>query len=221
MTTWRPPTPGHPGAARWLRSPIKRAIDITAGAAALVVLSPVIAATALAVRLRLGRGVLFRQTRAGLDGEPFDVLKFRTMTDARGADGDLLPDDERLTSFGHRLRATSLDELPQLVNVARGDMSVVGPRPLPVDYVERYDDVQRRRLLARPGLTGWAQVHGRNSLDWPDRLAHDVDYVERASPVLDARIVLRTIRIVLTGAGISGNAHVTMEPFRGNSSPED
>lgn len=208
--------PGETATASWLDSPLKRGIDAAVSGAALIVLSPVLAATAAAVRVRLGSPVLFHHARAGRGGVPFDVVKFRSMTDARGADGRLLPDGERLTTFGRRLRSTSLDELPQLLNVLRGQMSLVGPRPLPVAYVERYDAVQRRRLDARPGLTGWAQVNGRNSLDWLTRLALDVEYVERASFRLDAVIVLRTLRIVVSGAGISGGTHATMTPFRGN-----
>ena len=195
----------------WVDSPVKRGVDLVVAGAALVVLSPVIALTAAAVRLRLGAPVLFRQERAGRDGVPFSVVKFRSMLAGDG------PDEGRLTSFGRALRASSLDELPQLWNVVRGDMSLIGPRPLPSKYVPRYSPEQRRRLEARPGITGWAQVHGRNAVGWPERLALDVEYVERASPRLDATIVWRTVRLVLARGGVSAEGHVTMREFMGET----
>ena len=166
----------------WLDSPLNRGADGLIAIAAIVVATPVLAVTAIAVRLTLGSPVLFCQQRAGRAGRPIDVVKFRSMTDARGPDGVLLTDEQRLTPFGSMLRSSSIDELPQLFSVLRGDMSLIGPRPLPLTYVERYDDEQRRRLDARPGITGWAQVNGRNSLDWATKLALDVWYVEHASP---------------------------------------
>ena len=180
--------------ARWLHSPVRRAVDTVVAVAVLLVASPIIAVTAIAVRLRLGAPVLFRQARAGRDGAPIEIVKFRSMTDAGGVDGELLPDEQRLPQFGRLLRASSLDELPQLWNVVRGDMSLIGPRPLPLAYVDRYGPEQRRRLDAIPGITGWAQVHGRNALDWPTKFAYDVWYVDHASPRVDMRIVGLTLR---------------------------
>jgi lipopolysaccharide/colanic/teichoic acid biosynthesis glycosyltransferase len=206
--------------ARWLHSPVKRAVDAAVAAVALVVVSPIAAVVALAVRFRLGTPVLFRQARAGQGGRPIEIVKFRSMTDTRGADGELLPDAERLPRFGRLLRASSLDELPQLWSVVRGDMSLIGPRPLPLAYVERYDPEQRRRLDAVPGITGWAQVHGRNALDWPTKLALDVWYVDHASPLVDLRIVGLTVRALLTRGGVNAIDHATMYEFLGNDSPK-
>lgn len=167
------------------------------------------------VRLKLGSPVLFRQVRAGKDGVPIVVPKFRTMTDARDECGELLDDAQRLTSFGARLRATSLDELPQLWTVIRGHMSLVGPRPLPTSYVPRYSSLQRRRLEANPGITGWAQVNGRNAVTWPERLSMDVWYVDNASLLLDLRILGRTVRSAIRRDGVTAEGHVTMPEFRG------
>jgi lipopolysaccharide/colanic/teichoic acid biosynthesis glycosyltransferase len=197
---------------------MKRAVDAAIAAAVLVVASPIIAATAIAVRIRLGSPVLFRQARAGCDGQPIEIVKFRSMTDARGPDGDLLPDDQRLPRFGRLLRASSLDELPQLWNVVRGDMSLIGPRPLPLTYVDRYSPEQRRRLDAIPGITGWAQVHGRNALDWPTKLALDVWYVDHASPRVDLKILGLTVRAVISGGGVNAIDHATMYEFLGDDS---
>ena len=201
---------------RWLRSPVKRAIDGVVAAIVLLFAGPLIATIAVAVRFRLGAPVLFRQARAGRDGQPIEIVKFRSMTDARTADGELLPDDQRLPRFGRLLRASSLDELPQLWTVVRGDMSLIGPRPLPLTYVERYSPEQRRRLDAIPGITGWAQVHGRNALDWPTKLAHDVWYVDHASPRIDLQILGLTVRAVLTRGGVNAIDHVTMHEFLGD-----
>ena len=200
----------------WLDSPLKRAVDVAVATAVIVVTAPVFAATAIAVRYRLGTPVLFRQQRAGRSGRPIEVVKFRSMTDARDADGQLLDDDERLPAFGRRLRSTSLDELPQLLSVLRGDMSLVGPRPLPLAYVDRYDSEQRRRLDATPGITGWAQVNGRNSLDWPAKLAFDVWYVDHASPKIDLVILVRTARAVFSRGGVAATDHATMHEFLGS-----
>lgn len=195
---------------------MKRALDVLASAAGLVVLSPVLLLVALAVRVNLGSPVFFRQERPGLHGRTFRLVKFRTMRDATDRDGRPLPDAERLTPFGRFLRASSLDELPELWNVLRGDMSLVGPRPLLTQYLPLYSPRQARRHEVRPGLTGWAQVNGRNALGWKERLELDVWYVEHRSLVLDLRILLRTVATVFARRGISQEGHVTMEPFRGN-----
>jgi sugar transferase EpsL len=202
---------------RWLHSPLKRAVDVAAAGIALVALSPVLAAIAIAVRVRLGSPVLFRQQRSGRNGVSIDVLKFRSMADECGPDGTLLSDAERLTPFGRRLRASSLDELPQLWNVVRGDMSLVGPRPLPSSYDDRYSPEQRRRLLATPGITGWAQVHGRNALDWPSKFAYDLWYVDHASARVDLAVIGRTLRAVVTRDGVSSDGHATMPEFTGDA----
>jgi lipopolysaccharide/colanic/teichoic acid biosynthesis glycosyltransferase len=186
-----------------LRQTLKRAIDLLGAAAGLIALAPVLLLTALAVWLRLGAPVLFRQVRAGRGGEPFEMLKFRTMTDARDAAGELLPDAERLTGFGRWLRSSSLDELPELINVLRGEMSLVGPRPLPVDEVARFDDMShRRRLSVKPGLTCLWQVSGRNNVkDFRDWVRLDLEYIDNWSLWLDLKILARTIPVVLLGAG--------------------
>jgi lipopolysaccharide/colanic/teichoic acid biosynthesis glycosyltransferase len=165
----------------------------------------------------MGSPVLYRQQRAGRGARPIGVPKFRTMTDGRDPSGDLLPDEQRLTAFGVKLRRWSLDELPQLWSVVKGDMSLVGPRPLPMPYVDRYSLEQRRRLDVRPGLTGWAQIHGRNALSWPEKLALDVWYVEHRSLWLDAKILILTARAVVTRSGISADGHATMPEFKGES----
>lgn len=194
---------------------VKRVIDIVGAALALVALSPVLVLVAVLVRLKLGSPVLFRQPRAGLGGAPFVLTKFRTMTDEVDDDGALLPDDVRLTGFGRLLRSTSLDELPELVHVLRGEMSLVGPRPLPVTYLDRYSARQARRHEVRPGLTGWAQVNGRNAAGWPERLEMDVWYVEHRSLRLDLRILARTVLVVLDRSGVAEDGHVTMSEFQG------
>lgn len=203
-------------ATRWIRSGFgKRAFDLCIAVPAVVLLAPVTAVVAVVVRFKQGSPVLFRQVRAGRNAAPIRVPKFRSMTDERDEDGALLPDDRRLTPFGARLRSTSLDELPQLWTVVKGDMSLVGPRPLPVVYVDRYDDDQRRRLEAKPGITGWAQVNGRNATSWPERLAQDVWYVDHASFALDLRILARTVRAALRREGVRADGHVTMHEFTG------
>ena len=201
--------------------PVKRLLDIVASAALVAVLSPVMLLTWLAVRVVLGRPALYREERAGRGGRPFEIVKFRSMTAATDAAGRLLPDAERLGGFGRFLRRTSLDELPQLFSVLRGDMSLVGPRPLPLRYVERYTPRQATRLLVRPGITGWAQIHGRNAVAWPERLEYDADYVERlgrwTAPATDVWIVLVTIVQVVwqavTGRGVSAPGVATMQEF--------
>jgi len=198
---------------------IKRAVDRVAAATALVALSPVIAATAAVIRVTMGSPVVFRQTRPGLRGRPFQVYKFRTMRDAFDRHGRALPDEERLTAVGKFIRSTSLDELPQLWNVLRGDISLVGPRPLLMQYLPRYTAEQARRHDVLPGITGWAQINGRNSLSWDEKFALDVWYVENWSLALDARILFRTVFAVIARSGVSREGHVTMPEFMG-SQPE-
>lgn len=195
---------------------MKRALDLVVSCAALIVLAPVLLAISAAVVLRMGRPVLFTQERIGLQGQPFLLRKFRTMRDARAANGVLRPDGERLTPLGRWLRRTSLDELPELLNVLTGDMSLVGPRPLLPQYLPRYSPRQARRHEVRPGLTGLAQISGRNALPWDERLELDVQYVERRSIALDLRILLSTIGKVLRGDGISQPGHETSEEFMGS-----
>ncbi|HXG09746.1 MAG TPA: sugar transferase [Gemmataceae bacterium] len=195
---------------------VKRVLDVTVALVALAALAPVLALIALAVRWRLGAPVLFRQQRPGLHGRPFTLLKFRTMTDARDAQGNLLPDAERLTRFGRFLRALSLDELPELINVLRGDMSLVGPRPLLMEYLDRYTPEQARRHAVRPGITGWAQVNGRNRLSWEEKFALDVWYVDHWSLGLDLKILALTLIKSITGEGVSSPGHATMPEFHGS-----
>lgn len=194
---------------------IKRAMDVLLSLGALVVLSPVLLIVAVLVRTKLGSPVLFRQERPGKDGKIFALYKFRTMTDARDQEGNLLPDEVRLTRFGKLLRSTSLDELPELYNILRGDMSLVGPRPLLVKYLPRYSPRQARRHEVRPGLTGWAQVNGRNALSWEERFELDVYYTEHLSMGMDVKILFLTVKAVLCRSGISSETSVTMEEFMG------
>ncbi len=194
---------------------VKRIFDIVAGVAALVVLSPVLVITALLIKYRLGSPVLFRQVRPGLDGRPFEMVKFRTMTDAVDDHGAPLPDIERLTRFGLFMRATSIDELPELWNVIRGDMSIVGPRPLLMDYLPLYSPEQRRRHNVRPGITGWAQINGRNCISWNEKFALDVWYVENMSFWLDIKIILSTIVAVFRRKDVNASESVTMARFEG------
>ena len=201
--------------SRFYRRRGKRGLDFVAAGAVGVVSLPLQAVLAVLVRSRLGSPVLFRQERPGLDGETFTLLKFRTMTDERDPAGHLLPDAQRLTRFGRFLRSSSLDELPELWNVVRGDMSLVGPRPLLVQYLPLYSPEQARRHLVRPGITGWAQVNGRNSTDWPEKLAMDTWYVDHVSLSLDVRIVLRTVGAVFSRQGISAEGHATAPVFTG------
>lgn len=182
----------------------------------LVLLSPILATIAILVRLKLGHPVLFRQVRPGRYGAPFAMIKFRTMHDAVDRNGVPLPDEQRLTRFGRLLRSTSLDELPELINIVRGEMSLVGPRPLLMQYLPLYSPDQARRHDVRPGLTGWAQVNGRNALSWEDKFALDTWYVDHRSFVLDLRILWLTVRKVLLRDGISATGEATMPPFTGN-----
>ena len=194
---------------------LKRAFDIVASASALVVLSPVLAITAYKVKKELGSPVLFRQTRPGLHGKPFEMIKFRTMKDATDKAGNALPDSERLTDFGKKLRASSLDELPELWNVLKGDMSLVGPRPLLMEYLPLYNAEQAKRHNVRPGVTGYAQVNGRNSLSWEDKFKLDTWYVEHQSLWLDMKILLKTVKKVIIKDGISADGEATMTKFTG------
>lgn len=199
------------------RSYFKRLFDLVVSFIALVLLSPIIAVVALAVRLKLGSPILFRQPRPGLNGEVFTMCKFRTMTDGRDLHGKLLSDELRLTAFGRFLRSSSLDELPELLNVLTGKMSLVGPRPLKVSYLPLYTTEQARRHEARPGITGWAQVNGRNSLSWDDRFCLDVWYVDNISLWLDLKILLKTIGTIFGRQGISAEGHCTMPDFDGKT----
>lgn len=195
---------------------MKRLLDCVAALFLLCVLSPLIFLLALLVALKLGRPVLFRQLRPGKGGKPFMMLKFRTMSDARDLQGNLLPDAQRLTRFGMWLRRSSLDELPELINVMKGDMSLVGPRPLLMKYLGLYSIEQARRHEVRPGITGWAQVNGRNNLSWEEKFKLDVWYVDNRTIWLDLRILLMTLRKVIRSEGVSQPGHVTAAEFKGN-----
>ena len=195
---------------------LKRCLDFLLSLAALIILSPVLLLVAILVRCKLGSPILFKQKRPGLHEKIFCMYKFRTMTDAKDADGNLLPDEVRLTKFGKLLRSTSLDELPELFNILKGDMAIVGPRPLLVQYLPRYNERQRRRHDVRPGFTGLAQVNGRNSISWQEKFEWDVRYVENVSFLMDLRIIAKTVKVVLKRDGISSETSATMEEFRGN-----
>lgn len=194
---------------------MKRLFDSVAAASGLLLLALPLLILALLIRRRLGSPVLFRQVRPGMNGQPFEMVKFRTMTDARGPGGALLPDAERLTAFGRFLRSSSLDELPELWNVLKGDMSLVGPRPLLMEYLPLYSPHQARRHDVRPGLTGWAQINGRNALSWEQKFALDTWYVDNRSFWLDIKIIGRTIVGVLKRSGISAQGEATMPRFTG------
>jgi len=194
---------------------VKRSVDIVIVLLVGVIALPLCLVLALVIRNKLGSPVFFRQVRPGLHGVPFKMIKFRTMTDERGPDGNLLPDAIRLTPFGRFLRASSLDELPELWNVLKGDMSLVGPRPLLMEYLPLYDSNQNKRHEVRPGITGWAQVNGRNTVSWDERFGMDVWYVENQSFVLDLRILLMTIKKVIVREGISAAGEATMPKFKG------
>lgn len=210
-----------PVAGRRIARTVKRTFDVVMASVLLVVLAPVLAVIALLVHQRLGSPVLFRQVRPGRDGHPFVLHKFRSMTDARSPSGELLPDADRMTAFGRWLRSTSIDELPELWNVLRGDMSLVGPRPLLVEYLDLYTPQQARRHEVRPGMTGWAALHGRNDVTWEDRLALDTWYVDHWTLRLDMHILLRTVRLVLRRTGVAQRGHATVERFTGSGGTQD
>lgn len=194
----------------------KRLFDILVGGLLLLIFTPLLLVLALLVRVKLGSPIFFRQGRAGRNGQEFKMIKFRSMTDGRDANGNLLPDDERLPRFGKILRATSLDELPELINVVKGDMSLVGPRPLLTRYLDRYTPEQNRRHEVRPGITGWAQVNGRNNLAWEDRFVLDVWYVDNKSLLLDLKILWMTALKVVKRSDVSQDGHATMSEFMGS-----
>ncbi len=196
---------------------LKRWIDFVLSLVAIVVLSPIFLVLCIMVRKKLGKPVLFKQKRPGKDEKIFEMYKFRTMTDEKDGKGNLLPDEQRLTAFGKKLRSTSLDELPELINILKGDMSIVGPRPLLVKYLPLYNKRQRRRHEVRPGITGLAQVNGRNAISWEEKFEWDVRYVERITLIKDLKIVIQTIKTVLSHEGISSETSVTMEEFRGEN----
>jgi lipopolysaccharide/colanic/teichoic acid biosynthesis glycosyltransferase len=195
---------------------MKRLFDVVIAFFGLLALSPLLLLLALLIRWKLGAPVLFSQIRPGKEGQPFRIFKFRSMTDGRDANGDFLPDEQRLNPFGHFLRSASLDELPALWNVFKGDMSLVGPRPLLMDYLPLYSQEQYRRHKVRPGITGWAQVNGRNAISWEKKFAYDVWYVDNQSFLLDLRILWLTVKKVLIRDGISADGNATMPTFRGN-----
>lgn len=195
---------------------IKRPMDFILALMALVVLSPILLIVAILVRVKLGSPIIFTQERPGKDEKIFKLYKFRTMTDERDEEGNLLPDEVRLTKFGRWLRSTSLDELPELVNILRGDMSIVGPRPLLVKYLDRYNSHQARRHEVRPGFTGYAQVNGRNAISWEEKFNFDVEYVDNITFLGDWKLIFQTVGVVLKRDGISSNTSETMEEFMGS-----
>ena len=198
-----------------IRHLIKRLFDIIYSAAGLIVISPFLVVLAVLVRLKLGSPILFRQQRPGLGGKAFVIYKFRTMTDQRDASGNLLPDEQRLPAFGRFLRSTSFDELPELLNVLKGDMSIVGPRPLMIKYLDRYSPGQARRHEVKPGITGWAQINGRNAISWEDKFKLDVWYVDNWTFWLDMKIILKSIWMVIAREGITQHDRATMDEFMG------
>jgi len=198
-----------------MRHFIKRLFDIISSAAGLIVISPLLVVLVVLVRLKLGSPILFRQQRPGLSGKTFVIYKFRTMTDQRDASGHLLPDEQRLPAFGRFLRSTSFDELPELLNVLKGDMSIVGPRPLMMKYLERYSPEQVRRHEVKPGITGWAQINGRNAISWEDKFKLDVWYVDNWTFWLDMKIILKSAWMVIAREGITQQGRATMDEFMG------
>lgn len=198
------------------RKYIKRLLDFVLSLLALIILSPVLLITALLVKIKLGSPIIFKQQRPGLNEKIFTLYKFRTMTDKKDEEGNLLPDSERLTKFGKLLRSTSIDELPELINILKGDMSIVGTRPLLVEYLELYNEKQKHRHDVRPGLTGLAQINGRNSISWEEKFKEDIQYVENISFIGDIKIVLKTVIKVFKREGISQQDNDTMEKFKGS-----
>lgn len=199
---------------------IKRPMDIVFSLLAIIILSPIFIIIAILVRVNLGSPIIFKQKRPGLNEKIFTMYKFRTMTDEKNESGELLPDEERLTKFGRFLRSTSLDELPELFNILKGDMSIVGPRPLLVEYLPLYNEHQKRRHEVRPGLSGLAQVNGRNTISWEERFNLDVEYVDNITFIGDWKIIFQTIKKVFVREGINSDTAATMEPFKGNGEKE-
>ncbi len=195
---------------------VKRILDIISSLLAIIILSPLLAVTSVLVKTKLGSPVLFKQERPGKNEKIFTLMKFRTMTDERDENGELLPDEVRLTKFGKFLRSTSIDELPELFNILKGDMSVIGPRPLLVQYLPRYNEHQHRRHEVKPGLSGWAQVNGRNAISWEEKFDFDVEYVDNYSLLMDIKVLFMTVANVLKRDGISSETSATMEEFMGN-----
>jgi len=206
------------GKRQFYKRYIKRPMDIVISLCAIILFAPVIAVVALLVRIKLGSPVIFKQKRPGLNEKIFTLYKFRTMTEQKDENGNLLPDEVRLTRFGKILRSTSLDELPELFNILKGDMSIIGPRPLLVQYLPLYNDHQKRRHEVRPGLTGLAQVSGRNDISWEERFRLDIEYIDGISFIKDLKIILRTLYIVFGRHGINSSTSATMESFKGSSS---
>ncbi|NKB54535.1 MAG: sugar transferase [Rhizobiaceae bacterium] len=198
---------------------LKRTLGVLGSLFGLIIFSPILIAIAILIRAKMGAPVLFRQTRPGRDGKPFRMIKFRTMLDAVGSDGTPLPDDQRLTGLGRFLRATSMDELPELWNVLKGDMSLVGPRPLLMEYLPLYSQEQSRRHEVRPGITGWAQVNGRNAISWDEKFALDIWYVDNRSIWLDIKILWSTVKKVIAVEGITADGEATMSKFKGKNDP--
>ena len=195
---------------------IKRLIDFILSGCAIIILGVPLLIVALLIREKLGSPVLFKQRRPGKDGKIFEIYKFRTMTDERDKEGNLLPDNERLTDFGKLIRSTSIDELPEIINIFKGDMAIIGPRPLLEEYLPLYNEEQAHRHDVRPGLTGWAQINGRNTISWEDKFRYDVEYVRNISFVFDLKIFFLTIKKVFVREGINASAEVTMEKFEGS-----
>ncbi|MEZ9768957.1 sugar transferase [Vibrio breoganii] len=199
---------------------VKRLIDIVGASLILIIFSPLLVFIAYKIRIKLGSPVFFRQVRAGRDGAPFHMVKFRSMRDALDSNGQSLPDEERITPFGQKLRSTSIDELPELWNVLRGEMSLIGPRPLLMEYLPLYSKNQARRHEVRPGITGWAQVNGRNSISWSEKFKLDVWYVDNRSLLLDVKVIFLTLKKVFLKEDISADGHATMPEFKGNEKDE-
>ncbi len=199
---------------------VKRILDVISSLLAIIILSPLLAVTSVLVKTKLGSPVLFKQERPGKNEKIFTLMKFRTMTDERDENGELLPDEVRLTKFGKFLRSTSIDELPELFNILKGDMSVIGPRPLLVQYLPRYNEHQHRRHEVKPGLSGWAQVNGRNAISWEEKFDFDVEYVDNYSLLMDIKVLFMTVANVLKRDGISSETSATMEEFMGNENGE-
>ena len=208
------------GSGGFYRRYVKRPMDIVLSSLAIIILCPILMLVAILVRLKLGSPILFKQERPGLNEKIFTMYKFRTMTNEKDANGNLLPDEDRLTKFGKFLRSTSLDELPELFNILKGDMSIIGPRPLLIEYLPLYNKHQKRRHEVRPGLSGLAQVNGRNAISWEEKFDLDVEYVDNITFLGDWKIIFQTIKKVFVREGINSDTAATMEPFKGNGEKE-